>query len=187
VEWYFVATAATLWAYFAIDGRLTLALVAPAYFYLMEGLRWLSSRWTREASWTSEGRHLALACAVALLLYAGTMWAPSVPRTPGISRYDTLGQWLTENLGPDDAFVCDMAPWLSVVSGRRGYTYRFGIRPERLDDARYGRLRYAVYENHAARPETSAALAARAEAAFDVPVPGGAVRVLRLRPGVPVN
>lgn len=125
LEWLAPVYTALVLTYFTYAIRLMAPLAPLAYLYALVSLSalagWLARRMGRTAL-----RPAALGLAALLLLALNaTQLEGKRPLTAGEEDLITIGTWLRENTPEDAGLLCNQAPILEQLSGRRCYTFRF--------------------------------------------------------------
>jgi 4-amino-4-deoxy-L-arabinose transferase-like glycosyltransferase len=125
-EGFAAAYSAVVVTYFTYDSRLVVPLAPFAYLYSVEAISAAAStlaRVTRDRvrRWSAPAI-LALAVTAVLAANLSTLPGREPSRPLG---YGELGRWLRENTPEGTVILCEQAPIVSYVSGRRAYTYLF--------------------------------------------------------------
>jgi 4-amino-4-deoxy-L-arabinose transferase-like glycosyltransferase len=143
LEWLTLVYALVVLTYFTYHPRLVMPLAPLAYIYLLTAISGLARRAARRlgARWIPA----AAGVAVFAVLFAGNLRALPVQLDAGRrpAQGDSLGQywkdlrrigdWLEQNTPEDAVILCAQAPVVSLLSGRRTYTFRFPRSPGLLD------------------------------------------------------
>jgi hypothetical protein len=154
LEWHALTYSALLLTYYSHDPRLLIPLLPPVYAYLVDGLRRICQRLTLPSG---ERGAFRLPDGITAVAFAGLMLLNLVALPKALDQHasrlevGTVGdtwddyarsaEWLRDNTPETAAIMTEMAPILSLLSGRRVYTNRFPREPDLLQ--RYG-INYVV-------------------------------------------
>ena len=113
-----------LLVYFSYHPRLVLPLVPCIYFYLMTAVMTVTRLFAARSQYTKLVPVVS-GLTIALLLCLNLSMLPNRGLKQSELRTYELARWLRNNTPEDAVILCSQAPTLSILSGRRAYTYRF--------------------------------------------------------------
>ncbi len=177
LEWFALAYAGLIVVYAYYESRLILPLVVCVYYYFMAAVEDVAWWWARRAGRTTLAPTI-WAGVVACLLAANVAALPtSRASTPTEDTFPLRAAvpWIRANTPGDATLLTDLAPDLSVLTGRRAYSYLYlGTAPLPAAD-------YVVLHGTPAAFEPAIAL--RSSATVALPSGSGpeSVRIYRLR------
>jgi len=124
-EWLAPVYTALVLTYFTYAVRLTAPLAPLVYLYTLLALQALAG-WAARRLARPPRPVVTAGLAGVLLLGLNTSKLPG-PRqlTPAEQDLFAIADWLRENTPPDAGLLCNQAPVLEHLSGRRCYTFRF--------------------------------------------------------------
>ncbi|MFT5050631.1 MAG: hypothetical protein ACI8QZ_002033 [Chlamydiales bacterium] len=124
-EWLAPVYAALVLTYFTYAVRLTAPLAPLVYLYALLAVRSLARLAARRIA-RPRLAHGATALAATLLLgMNGMQLGRPQELEPAKQDLFTIAAWLRENTATDAGILCNQAPVLEQLSGRRCYTFRF--------------------------------------------------------------
>ena len=178
--------AAVLVTYFAYDRRLVMPLAPFVYHYALVAVaavwRWGFSRIGRAA--LPAGIFLVVLFGMNIARLPAALrpetWTASGGGTQGQvwKDIDTVVSWVRANTPDGAVLLCSRAPIVSLLTGRRAYTYRF--RRSRDPLTKYG-IDYVIFDAEAT-PDLRQLAAARAERCWSLPPsrPGAEITACRI-------
>jgi len=138
LEWFFATYAVLVATYFSYDGRLLMPVALAACVYLVVAV-WSLGGWL--AHLTRRPVVLPLvagaSCAGLFALNLRQAHANVVVQSDLSRPAEAMARWLRANTPPDARVMCNQAPIVALLSGRRTFTFRFLRAPDPL-------TRYAI-------------------------------------------
>ena len=166
LEWLFLVYVPLIATYFVYDSRLAMPLVPLAYLYLLTALRSAV-----EAFGRGRARPILIGlCGLLLLLNVVHLRRDLAETTHSGRNGIEMARGVIEHTPPDARILCNQAPTVALLTGRRTFTYRFRRSADPL--TKYG-IQYVLYDTANTPPPLMRMVEERRIRAWPIPFGDG--------------